>query len=749
MRKTGSPACFFKVPTRSEPLWESFSPSEGQQDGPARGTRAMGVPDAEASLVACSTVDGRDGVPGRTPLYREVCELERRVRAVDHLTSLARLARGADAIDDEREKAFAREEPCLGRARELLEVSNNLASAETAVLAWEGVRAASSAAESGDADALAAAAETATRLETALRCVRHPHDPRRPPTSGALGEDEDDDARLTPATALDALHAAARALRAAAAMRGAPSSSEKETGPGRNPRRTQNRLLRETGDASAPPPSFSHLAPLVAETCGRWSRAHAAMGAELRGRNPLESRTEPSGDGGDGDGDDDETEVSETESAERIRRRRDVRRVGDRKSVFVIDAPSPWARRAAEACRVVTNAARCFLAATDAHGVALLPLLADLLDRTARAAGNFAAHQPRLWPKSRTLAQMCAARRDAEAVDDAVAACLRVLEEAHARLGEANAEAEAEEETSASGEDGEDVFFSSRGKGFVSRVALARALPVARRAAARSRAGAAALTEGIAACVRKACAEAYDTAPAGNWSSRKVLGMTRADRPPRSAACLPAVSRRRSSGVSSANLARDANETASSDADSDEARDGERDHVPDASEESVFDDVKAASAATRDVALARVLRPLFASLDRLGDGPFGNIARSVSVTAAGAAALEALLARVAAEGPGGVRCAGGGAERLEADVEALVGAVERERDGRAKQTKTSRAKGAESAAWRAAAKRARAVVAVARAAGSAASSAKGQAYANARAALGAEEAETWRRVCVK
>ena len=132
----------------------------------------MGVADAEATLVAFSSVDGGDCVPGHTSLYREVCELERRVRAVDHLTFLARLARGADAVDDEREKAFAREEPCLGRARELLQVSDDLVSAETAVLAWEGVRAASSAAKSGDADALAAAAETATRLETALiACV--------------------------------------------------------------------------------------------------------------------------------------------------------------------------------------------------------------------------------------------------------------------------------------------------------------------------------------------------------------------------------------------------------------------------------------------------------------------------------------------------------------------------------------------------------------------------------------------------
>ena len=93
----------------------------------------MGVADAEATLVAFSSVDGGDCVPGHTSLYREVCELERRVRAVDHLTFLARLARGADAVDDEREKAFAREEPCLGRARELLQVSDDLVSAEPAV----------------------------------------------------------------------------------------------------------------------------------------------------------------------------------------------------------------------------------------------------------------------------------------------------------------------------------------------------------------------------------------------------------------------------------------------------------------------------------------------------------------------------------------------------------------------------------------------------------------------------------------
>ena len=692
----------------------------------------MGVADAEATLVAFSSVDGGDCVPGHTSLYREVCELERRVRAVDHLTFLARLARGADAVDDEREKAFAREEPCLGRARELLQVSDDLVSAETAVLAWEGVRAASSAAKSGDADALAAAAETATRLETALSRVRDPHDPgRRPQTSGALGADEDGHAHLTPAAALDALHAAARALRAAAAERGARASAEKENVP------KQIRLETKTfRDERAPSASFSRLAPRLAETCGRWSRAHAAMGAELRGRNPLESHTERAGSAGD---DDDDAENVDADSDDEETPR--LRNTSKSKSAR---APSRWARRAAAACRILTEAAKGLTQNDqndDGTGADLAPLLADLLDRTARAAGNFAAHQSRLWPKSRTLAQVCAARRDAEAVDDAVAACLKVLEEAHARANETSAEAgermRFRENQNAQTRDAfPEKADDSAAPAAAARWALAHALPVARRAAARSRAGAATLTEGIAACVRRACAEAYETAPTGNWSSRKVSGT--ADPPPRGSlsttlACL---------SVSSSS---------------------EEDEQPH-SKDSI---VRLASDATRDIALKRVLRPLFESLDRLGDGSLGARTRSAAVPAAGAAALDALLARAAAEGPGGVRCAGGGAERLEADVEALIGAVERALlvpgtpKGAPKGTKGTRGGPDESGArsreafcrlntWRGATKRARAVVAVARAAGSAkGSAAKGQAYANARAALGAEEAETWRRVCVK
>jgi hypothetical protein len=484
----------------------------------------MGVAYAEATLVACSSVGGGDGVPGRTSLYREVCELERRVRAVDHMTSLARLARGSDAMDDEREKAFAREEPCLGRARELLEVSDDLASAETAVLAWEGVRAASRAAESGDADALETAAETATRLETALRRVATRfRDPRRPEGSAETRKDENERARVMCAKALDALHAAAHALRAAAAEREARAkkSAEKNVV-------VPEKKRPETGDEIF---SFSRLAPRLAATCGRWSRAHAAMGAELRGKNPLDSAFRGFREDAfrDSENDDDEA-TPKTFSGEDVK-------TSPRRAKTSRDAPSEWARHAMAACRVVTEAASEALctretdhdhdhdgekksvrvvhiaggsstrhprAESNGAGAALTPFLADLLLRTARAVLNFAAHQPRLWPKSRTLLQMCAARRDAEAVDEAVAACVKVFEEAY--VSRVRKEKENDQ-----------LVFSDE-------FSLTRALVVARRALAHSRAGVSSLTEGVASCVRRACAEAYETAPTGSWSSRKVLG---------------------------------------------------------------------------------------------------------------------------------------------------------------------------------------------------------------------------------
>jgi hypothetical protein len=692
----------------------------------------MGVAYAEATLVACSSVGGGDGVPGRTSLYREVCELERRVRAVDHMTSLARLARGSDAMDDEREKAFAREEPCLGRARELLEVSDDLATAETAVLAWEGVRAASRVAESGDAEELETAAETATRLETALRRVATRfHDPRRPEGSAETRKNENERARVVCAKALDALHAAANALRAAAAERGTRAKKRAEKKNVVVPEKKRP----ETGDEIF---SFSRLAPRLAATCGRWSRAHAAMGAELRGKNPLESAFRGFREDAfrDSENDDDEA-TSTTFSGEDVK-------TSPRRDKKSRDAPSEWARHAMAACRIVAEAASealCTCETDHDHDhdgekksvrvvhiaggsstrhpddasdeAALTPFLADLLLRTARAVLNFAAHQPRLWPKSRTLLQMCAARRDAEAVDDAVAKCVKVFEEAY--VSRVRKEKENDHRV------------------FSDEFSLTRALVVARRALAHSRAGVSSLTEGVASCVRIKCAEAYETAPTGSWSSRKVLGNAK---------------KSAGTGGSIACFSASADDATRTNAISD----------ADANKSAFLSGLGTPSGVSRtcpssqtSLVVEQILTPLFVSLDRLGDGSLAKRTKSVCVTHAGAAALGALLSRVQAEGNGGVRLFSGGAERLEADVEALIVAVEaalfsatKKEKQKEKETSLSLTR-----SFRAAAKRGRAVVAVAKAAGIAASSAKGQAYAAARAALGAEEAETWRKVCVK
>lgn len=682
--------------------------------------------------MACSSVGGGDGVPGRTSLYREVCELERRVRAVDHMTSLARLARGSDAMDDEREKAFAREEPCLGRARELLEVSDDLATAETAVLAWEGVRAASRVAESGDAEELETAAETATRLETALRRVATRfHDPRRPEGSAETRKNENERARVVCAKALDALHAAANALRAAAAERGTRAKKRAEKKNVVVPEKKRP----ETGDEIF---SFSRLAPRLAATCGRWSRAHAAMGAELRGKNPLESAFRGFREDAfrDSENDDDEA-TSTTFSGEDVK-------TSPRRDKKSRDAPSEWARHAMAACRIVAEAASealCTCETDHDHDhdgekksvrvvhiaggsstrhpddasdeAALTPFLADLLLRTARAVLNFAAHQPRLWPKSRTLLQMCAARRDAEAVDDAVAKCVKVFEEAY--VSRVRKEKENDHRV------------------FSDEFSLTRALVVARRALAHSRAGVSSLTEGVASCVRIKCAEAYETAPTGSWSSRKVLGNAK---------------KSAGTGGSIACFSASADDATRTNAISD----------ADANKSAFLSGLGTPSGVSRtcpssqtSLVVEQILTPLFVSLDRLGDGSLAKRTKSVCVTHAGAAALGALLSRVQAEGNGGVRLFSGGAERLEADVEALIVAVEaalfsatKKEKQKEKETSLSLTR-----SFRAAAKRGRAVVAVAKAAGIAASSAKGQAYAAARAALGAEEAETWRKVCVK
>ena len=233
------------------------------------------------ALVAFSSVDGGDCVPGHTSLYREVvssrdaCE---RGPSDFPRTTRARRRRGRRRA---REGVRARISRASRALASCLQGSDDLVSAETAVLAWEGVRAASSAAKSGDADALAAAAETATRLETALSRVRDPGDP------GRAAPDQRSARRGRGRTrAFDTGGGAGCAPRRRARSAPPRRSAGRVHPPERKRPETNTSGNKNVPRRRAPSASFSRLAPRLAETCGRWSRAHAAMGAELRGRNP-------------------------------------------------------------------------------------------------------------------------------------------------------------------------------------------------------------------------------------------------------------------------------------------------------------------------------------------------------------------------------------------------------------------------------------------------------------------------------
>ena len=82
-----------------------------------------------------------------------------------------------------------------------------------------------------------------------------------------------------------------------------------------------------------------------------------------------------------------------------------------------------------------------------------------------------------------------------------------------------------------------------------------------------------------------------------------------------------------------------------------------------------------ATSAVRDAVLLPTRRAL-AELD-------ARVAASI-LPAAASAAVQALLARVSAEGRGGVRARGGGAARLRADVDALVAAADVEGEDKGK-----------------------------------------------------------------
>ena len=383
----------------------------------ARANGVMAIPE-KAVLVAFQG-QGDFVVPQRTSLCCEIGELEKRVRAVDHLSSLARLALVGDFGDDENDEttALAREEPCLARARELVGVSNHLASLETAELAWEGVMAASraAAASATNEHALRDAAETAHRLELALRRLWRDDVSEGRGNSRWMGDAGD--TRTSPSTAQDALHAAVRALRAAAGTRDVSEISEIE----RNAGKTQLCLEKDKNNSIPTKHKTSSssltqkITPWLARASGRWSKAHCGMVIEFRGKNPFRGDLRKRGDGGkeidaDTNGDDDQISVDAffpSAWAKRFRRACRVIEKNAREGIRIMndtddtEAPTP--------CSGFANPKECsgFAKPKQNHADGFMCVTSgDFFTRTAFCAANWTAHQILLYPKSRTLADL-------------------------------------------------------------------------------------------------------------------------------------------------------------------------------------------------------------------------------------------------------------------------------------------------------------------------------------------------------
>ena len=121
--------------------------------------------------------------------------------------------------------------------------------------------------------------------------------------------------------------------------------------------------------------ALTHGASWFAGAYGAWAASHAKMGRELRDGKPAS--VPPARDGKDG--------TSSGDGTYRIE-----------------GGMSPWAESAVKAIDSVAAAASA-LGAQSPLGTDALFLLVELLDRTSGVVANWVAHQPRLWPGSRTV----------------------------------------------------------------------------------------------------------------------------------------------------------------------------------------------------------------------------------------------------------------------------------------------------------------------------------------------------------
>ena len=637
----------------------------------------------------------REGVgiePGRTALYCELGELEKRVRAVDHLTSLARLSRVDDENDGESEKAFANEEPCLARARDLVGVSHDLASLETAVIAWGGVQAASRAATNTKANVLVEAAETAFRLERALRDVHRgeTYGRNRPRKNAVFGIGDVVNTYTSSTTALNALNAAANALRAAAADTSTTNHSE-EVGKNVGKKRLEKENVDDARVAHNQS-TLTQIAPWLSETSGRWSRAHAAMVTEFRGSNPTGRKT-------NGEGTDGENNASRDDGA-----------FGE--STNFRHRPSPWVTHALRATRVLCGSANGLFEAAvedtpaveqtaepinDSRNYSrnysrnqILSILGDYFERTVRSCANWICHQPHLSPKTRTAFDLCVLVADCEVLYDGMVE----LEEVFERVGRVKVRnmGQTDDQTDTS------EHVSSK---------IRRAVLVFQKSRKK-------LIDGVGDVLGKQVTALYDTSPPGTWSSKKLIGLDW----------------KKDKGVDEKENGWSAGASAS--AKVSKRKDIEEMNLTRYATPHTFE--------VRD----QILAPLFSTFHGI------DTQSALALTCVtGIAAMDSLLTRVLSEGPGGVRLATGGAHRLSADVTVLANVIENTITE--KLTAGSVDEAEQNTLWHRTLKKANAAVQIAEKMHDPklASREKNIVWGKAKITLGTIDAETWKKTCVK
>ena len=655
--------------------------------------------------------------PEPTP---QMAALDARASALDHLTQLIPLAA---SLDDGEEALFDHPLPrarrptqatrhstaidpdptappsstpgfdrLARRVAEMTAVADELSRVEAAERAWLGVR-----------DAVARTGARANDANSAAR--RHEPEPdfagdvralaanlARVATCGGVPPGDGSSSTCDGSTserdvsALDAF----RALETFAEI---STRAEDATPPRRGTERRFDAKNAEGSRGSRGNARFDTKNAWFAETCGRWGVAHAAMGAALRDASPRIPISGPA------PAEDDPSRfptknatyaspwakhatraidavVSALEFRERDETTPECREIGfpqarrgrrrvDPSATLFLETPSEILETPLETSRPPPE----IPSETSRPPLDSLHWLAELIERTSRAAANWIAHQPRLLPSSRTASDLCLAHSDAARVDDALA-----------RAEDAFANAANDADTN-------DDAAASAAASAGARVSAARA---------RLRLAVGRVADALVGFFAAAAESAYAAAPEGSWSTARTN---------------PAPSRGKGK--------RDAIESPKSQTDA----------------ENVGGDASATSAtsAVRDAVLLPTRRAL-ATLD-------ARVAASI-LPAAASAAVQALLARVSAEGRGGVRARGGGAARLRADVDALVAAADVERGAENVAAPVASAGATALSAWRSVARRAAAVVVVAETAGDAS-----RARERAAALAGLADANAWIETC--